>query len=117
MGKQSVSNHARGLAMDLSYRRMSDKGVSEGRSHALQFINTCLEPQNCRILGIQLVIDYMPMSFGRSWRCDRETWYYPQEDSFYGAPRGDWFHVEIGPKLANDPNLVKAAFKLVFGTT
>jgi len=124
-----VSNHARGLAMDLSYRFMpnSKKGVTDGRRLSLQFINKCLA--NYELLGVQLVIDYHTAPLGRSWRCDRaidgpnglpnhrEAWRTPTVKTFLGAPGGDWWHVEIAKELANDAAAVTAAFTQVFGVS
>ena len=50
-----ISNHARGLAVDLSYRKMTDKGIVEGRKTALPFIQKLLK--NADTLGIELIID------------------------------------------------------------
>ena len=121
-----LSNHARGVAIDLSYRFLpnSKKGGSDGRRLSLQFMNKCLA--NYDTLGIQLVIDYYPDLFGRSWRCDRaidgphalpnhrEAWRTPTAKTFTGAPGGDWWHVEIDSTLADDPAAVTAAFNKIF---
>lgn len=63
-----ISNHAKGVAVDLSYRwiKTKNKGRQDGRKVSLTFINTCLK--NADTLGIELVIDY---ARNRSWRCDR----------------------------------------------
>jgi hypothetical protein len=55
-----VSNHAKGIAADLSYRYMpaSQRGVPNGRIKSLEFIKTCL--RNYDELGLMLVIDYWP---------------------------------------------------------
>jgi len=98
-----ISNHARGLAVDLSYRKMTDKGIVEGRKTALPFIYKLL--QNADTLQIELVIDYAE---NRSWKCDRGTWL---KGKWSG---GDWFHLEISPAMANNANLVKQAFNEVF---
>jgi hypothetical protein len=98
-----LSNHARGLATDFSYRKMTDKGLVDGRKIALPFIYKLLE--NADVLQIELVIDYHE---NRSWKCDRGTWI---KGKWSG---GDWFHVEISPAMANDANLVKQAFEQVF---
>jgi hypothetical protein len=98
-----ISNHARGLAVDLSYRKMTDKGIVEGRKTALPFIYKLL--QNADTLQIELVIDYAE---NRSWKCDRGTWL---KGKWSG---GDWFHLEISPAMANNANLVKQAFNDVF---
>jgi len=124
-----VSNHARGLAADLSYRFMpaSKRGVSNGRVRSLEFIKQVLA--NYDVLGVQLVIDYWPEPFGRSWRCDRavdgthalpnhaEAWRKAAIKTFTGSPNGDWWHVEIAPELANNPKAVTAAFAQVFGVS
>ena len=103
-----VSNHARGLATDLSYRWQSQakKGRQDGRKISLAYMVKLLEHSDT--LGIQLVIDY---ALARSWKCDRGTW---QAGNFES---GDWWHVEIEPRLAHDPNAVKLAFDTVFGAS
>jgi hypothetical protein len=98
-----ISNHARGLAVDFSYRKMTDKGIVEGRKTALPFIQKLLK--NADTLGIELIIDYYQ---NRSWKCDRGTWV---KGKWSG---GDWFHIEISPAMANNANLVKQAFNDVF---
>jgi hypothetical protein len=98
-----LSNHARGLAADLSYRKMTDKGIADGRKIALPFIYKLLE--NADTLQIELVIDYAE---NRSWKCDRGTWL---KGKWSG---GDWFHVEVSLAMASNENLVKQAFNDVF---
>jgi len=98
-----LSNHARGLAADLSYRKMTDKGIVDGRKIALPFIYKLLE--NANTLQIELVIDYAE---NRSWKCDRGTWL---KGKWSG---GDWFHIEISPAMSINENLVKQAFNDVF---
>ena len=98
-----ISNHARGLAIDFSYRKMTDKGIVNGRATALAFVNKLLE--NADTLGVQLVIDYHE---NRSWRSDRATWI---KGKWTG---GDWLHVEISSAMANNENAVKQAFTTVF---
>jgi hypothetical protein len=118
-----ISNHARGIAMDLSFRRMeaTKKGVPNGRARSLQFINACIA--HWETLGLMLIIDYWPADWGRSWRCDRafadpkKAWRKAEVKTFTGAPGGDWWHVEITPELANDPTKVKQAFTRVFGVS
>jgi len=31
-----------------------------------------------------------------------------------GAPRGDWYHIELSPEFADDPKKVHKAFKALF---
>ena len=99
----TISNHARGLAIDFSYRKMTGKGIVNGRAAALAFVNKLLE--NADTLGVQLVIDYHE---NRSWRSDRATWI---KGKWTG---GDWFHIEISAAMANSDTLVKQAFLTVF---
>ena len=98
-----LSNHARGLAIDFSYRKMTDKGIVDGRKIALPFIYKLLE--NADVLQIELVIDYF---LSRSWKCDRGSWL---KGKFVGS---DWFHTEISLDMANSASLVKQAFDTVF---
>ena len=101
-----ISNHARGLAVDLSYRFMAQKNVGKvrGEKLALTFLNRLL--QNADTLGIQLVIDY---NRNRSFKNDRGTW---QPGNF---EPGDWLHVECDIDLIKDPAAVKTAWFKVFG--
>jgi hypothetical protein len=111
-----TSNHARGLAMDLSYRYMLPRnlGTTDGRAKSQQFIRTVLA--NWEQLGVQLIIDYFPQPFGRSWRCDRAAWRKASKPTFTGAPGGDWWHLEIHPDWGNDPGRVRKAFAAAFTT-
>lgn len=123
-----ISNHARGVAMDLSYRFIEPRnlGVSDGRAKAITFLQTVLD--NWDTLGVQLVIDYWPAPFGRSWNCSRvglgvakphaaEAWVKPKTKLFTGAPQGDWLHIEITLGMALHPQNVRAAFRQVFKST
>ena len=104
-----ISNHARGLATDVSYRwqAQKNKGVKDGRKQSLAYIVKLLE--HADTLGIQLVIDY---ALKRSWKCDRGTWQpLPSVDD------GDWYHIEVEPRLAHDPEATKQAFLAVFGVS
>ena len=97
-----LSNHARGVAIDFSYRKTANKGIIDGRKIALPFVYKLL--QNAHTLQIELVIDYF---LSRSWKCDRGSW-------VKGKWAGDWFHIEISPAMANSKSLVKQAFSDVF---
>ena len=97
-----LSNHARGVAIDFSYRKTAKKGIKDGRKIALPFVRKLL--RNAETLQIELVIDYFA---SRSWKCDRRTWR-------KGKYAGHWFHIEISPAMANSKSLVKQAFNDVF---
>jgi hypothetical protein len=111
----SLSVHATGRAVDLSYRYFADtkKGVPTGRKTSLEFINKVVA--NANALGVQAILDYFPKPFGRGWRCDRQAWSSYSKPDISGAPGGDWWHVEITPAMADNPQAVEAAFLLVFG--
>lgn len=123
-----ISNHARGVAIDLSWRRIEPRGlgVNDGRRKAVAFLQTCLD--NWRLLGIQCVLDYWPQDHGRGWRCDRvnpqlpkphsaEAWVKYAKPTIHGAGGGDWFHVEITRQMAESAADVDRAFARVFTTT
>ena len=103
-----ISNHARGLAVDLSYRRISQKkvGRQDGRKISLAYVIKLIE--NANTLGIQLVIDY---ALQRSYKCDRGTWIQGNFEC------GDWYHIEIDPQVAHDANLAKAGWATIFGAS
>ena len=121
-----ISNHARGVAMDLSYRRIEARklGVPNARIKALTWLNTVLD--NYELLGVQCVLDYFPNDHGRGWRVDRvdtglvkahnhQAWVSYAKPTIHGAPGGDWFHIEITLGMANNPDRVRAAFHAAFG--
>jgi len=107
----SLSVHATGRAVDLSYRP-SEQHPDANRKGAIAFINIVLA--NANALGVECVLDYFPKAFGRGWRCDRQAWKSYSKPEIHGAPGGDWLHVEINPQMADAPNLVKQAFQRVF---
>ena len=107
----SLSVHATGRAVDLSYRP-SEKQPTANRKGSIAFINIVLA--NANELGVECVLDYFPKAFGRGWRCDRQAWKSYSKPEIHGAPGGDWLHVEINPQMADAPNLVKQAFQRVF---
>lgn len=104
-----ISNHARGLAVDLSYRWLAQKklGRVDGRKTSLAYIIKLLE--NADTLGIQLVIDY---ALQRSWKCDRASW-----RPLTSVEQSDWYHVEIDSHIAYDPIIVKQCWAKVFGAS
>ncbi len=108
----SMSVHATGRAVDLSYRA-SAQHPKASRLNARSFIDMVIA--NANELGVQMVIDYFPKPYGRAWRCDRQAWLKYSKPTVSGAPGGDWFHVEIDPIKADSVIAVKAAFLKVFG--
>lgn len=108
----TLSVHATGRAVDLSYRK-TESHPKANRPATIKILNTILEHAN--EFGIQACYDYFPIPWGRGWRCDRQKWENYTVKTISGAPRGDWLHVELDPKMADDPNAVKAIFTKVFG--
>ncbi len=111
--KTIPSVHSTGRAVDLSYRKMPNKGVSRGREISEHFFDVVTA--NANAIGIELVIDYYPQPFGRAWRCDRQAWKEYAHPTVAGAPGGDWWHVEISPAASRDPERVKTAIAKAFG--
>ena len=98
----TISNHAKGVAVDLSYRYNSS--TNAGRTKSLPYIIKLLE--NADTLGIELVIDY---ALRRSWLCSRGTWIPGNFQT------GDWYHIEVNPVMCHSPEMVKQAWDKVFG--
>jgi hypothetical protein len=111
----TMSVHATGRAMDLSYRKLDTKGVAEGRKVSKAFIDVVVA--NANKLGVQMIIDYWPQPFGRAWRCDRQAWKAYETKTVTGGPGGDWWHVELSPAMADNPEAVKTIFQTVFGVS
>jgi hypothetical protein len=108
----SLSVHATGRAVDMSYRGSAQRPKAN-RKNALAFIEKLVA--NANVLGIEIVMDYFPTPHGRAWRCDRQEWKKYTKPTIGGAPGGDWFHIEITPQAADSVIFVKAAFLKVFG--
>lgn len=112
-GKDTLSVHATGRAVDLSYRLMPStgkekRGVPDGRKIAVEWCRLLI--QNAELLGIECILDYFPEPYGRGWRCDRRDWIRYEVKTITGAPHGDWLHVELTPAMADDPVAVRKAF-------
>lgn len=116
--KKTPSVHGTGRAVDLSWRRMPAKKNGQGRgfgdyAKACEFIDVLVE--HSELLLLEMVIDYHPGPHGRAWRCDRMAWQTYTQPTVAGAPRGDWFHLEISPRMANNPAHYDQAFKQILG--
>jgi len=114
-GKESLSVHATGRAVDLSYRHIPStgkgsqkRGVPDARKIAVQWCRLLVI--NADLLGIECILDYFPEPHGRGWRCDRRDWIRYEVKTISGAPKGDWLHVELTPAMADDPAAVRQAF-------
>jgi hypothetical protein len=117
-GKPSTSVHATGRAVDLSWRKMPATKTRPARgfgtyNDAKAFIDFLVTHQDR--LMLELVLDYHGTPHGQGWRCDRNRWVQYDRPTIGGAPGGDWFHVEIAPRQANNPAFYDAAFRDIFG--
>lgn len=113
-GKQSLSVHATGRATDLSWRKLGRKGRRNGQEVAMWLCDVLTE--HADRLGVECVLDYWPKPHGRGWRCDRGSWRKYTSATIGGAPSGDWLHVELSPRMADNPTLVREAWSDVADT-
>lgn len=109
-GKESLSVHATGRAVDLSYRHIpaQKKGKPNSRKAVIVVMRKLIA--NADLIGLEMILDYFPSPFGRGWRCDRRSWVKYQTRVIGGAPMGDWIHCEISPEFADNPQKVKDGF-------
>jgi hypothetical protein len=115
-GKPTTSVHATGRAVDLSWRRMTPKSKPHrgfgNYPDAKAFIDFLVVHQE--LLLLELVLDYYGEPHGQGWRCDRQRWVQYDRPTIGGAPGGDWFHLEISPRQANNPGYYDRAFATIF---
>lgn len=102
-GKPLLSVHATGRAIDIGF---SDRRAARG------MIDTIV--RNADRFELELLLDYYPTPHGRGWKCTRNAWRRYTTSELTGAPRGKWFHVELSPRMADDPAAVEAAWKSIF---
>jgi hypothetical protein len=93
-----LSVHATGRALDMYYeKRETGRYVMEWLvRHADQ-------------LGVEFIGDYQYGNHGRGWRCDRGAWQVYAKPTL--GPGGQWFHLEIAPKMADDPVTLERVFR------
>lgn len=115
-GSNAISVHATGRAIDLSFRK-TGKHPGSDRAYALRFIDALIEHDD--EIGLEMIVDYSytgGLGGGRVWKCDRQAW----KDSKRGVIQGggnagsDWFHVELSPAAADNPQLVNDALDRIF---
>lgn len=107
--KESLSVHATGRAVDLSYRNVDGKGVKNGRREAVRICKILTE--HADLIGLECILDYFPKPHGRGWLCSRDAWSAYKQHEISGAPSGDWLHLEISPDMADNHLKVKQAFE------
>lgn len=101
--KESLSVHATGRAVDLSYR-----GKKNGRRTAVEVMRVLV--RYAEEVGLEAILDYFPKPYGRGYRCDRGGWSRYRRPTLAGAPGGDWIHCEISPEFADSPQKVRQGF-------
>jgi hypothetical protein len=107
--KESLSVHATGRAVDLSYRHMPDgKGVKNGRLESMRILRIIVA--NADALGVEAIFDYLVKPHGRGWMCNRNAWSNYKKKTISGGGSGDWIHFEISPEMADDPVKMREAF-------
>lgn len=110
-GSSAVSVHATGRALDLSYRK-TGKHPGSDRAFGLRFIDELVE--HAEELGLEMIVDYGytgGLGGGRVWKCDRNAWKDSKRGVIQGGgnPGSDWFHVELSPAAADNPEQVNRA--------
>jgi hypothetical protein len=103
-GKSGIlSTHATARAADLGYMN-----TPEARAKAVEVANWLAD--NANQLGVEAVHDYAYGKYGRGWRCDRQKWKrYTKRDNA-GSIGGRWLHVELNPKMADNPTALANAW-------
>lgn len=109
-GAPKPSVHSTGRAADLSWRKNGSKGFGNYEA-ALQVVDFWIA--NSELFLIEEIHDYWLAPFGRGWRCDRMSWKVYTKNTI--GPRGDWWHVEIAGKHADDPQYYIDAFASLKG--
>ena len=109
--KESLSVHATGRAVDLSFRYLikEKRGIKDGaRKNAMEAMDFVVK--NADLFGLEAILDYFPMPHGRGWRCDRSSWTIYTKPEIHGAPMGDWIHFELSPAMADNADAMREAF-------
>lgn len=106
------SVHGTGRAFDISWRKTKTKGFGN-YEEAVQVAEFLAD--NAELFQIMEIHDYYPKPYGRGWRCDREAWRVYDKPTIGSAPGGDWFHVEVSPAVADDPQFFVDAFASLAG--
>ena len=108
-GKESLSVHATGRAVDLSFRHMPPKkGIKNGRLEALRVLKIIIA--NADALGLEAAFDYIVKPHGRAWMCDRNAWSNYKKETIHGGGSGDWLHFEVSPEMADSAEKMRKAF-------
>ncbi len=104
--KELASVHGTGRAVDLGYT-----GIKDGRKVCLSFISLLIA--NADLLGVELILDYLPTPYGRGWKSERGSWQNYDKPTIAGAPSGRWIHIELSPAHLKNTEIVGKAWKQV----
>jgi hypothetical protein len=108
-GKEELSVHATGRAVDLSFRHIvGKKGVKNGRLEAMRVLKIIVA--NADALGLEAAFDYIVKPHGRAWMCNRDAWLNYKKETIHGGGSGDWLHFEVSPAMADDASKMQQAF-------
>lgn len=98
-GKSNPSVHGTGRAFDVSWRGGKHGGYGDYEKVKVWYDFLC---EHADELQIEAVFDYYPRPWGRGYKCDRDATSVYTRKAFSGAPGGDWFHLEISNKYADN---------------
>ena len=108
-GKESMSVHGTGRAVDLSFRHMPPKkGVKNGRLEAMRVLKIIVA--NADALGLEAAFDYIVKPHGRAWMCRPQCVGELQEGNYSRGGSGDWLHFEVSPEMADSAEKMRKAF-------
>jgi hypothetical protein len=107
--KELASVHGTGRAVDLGYT-----GIKDGRKVCLSFISLLIA--NADLLGVELILDYLPTPYGRGWKSERGLWQNYDKPTIAGAPGGRWIHIELSPAHLKNTEIVGKAWKQVIAS-
>lgn len=103
-GKNALSVHATGRAVDLSRRKYGNHR-GESRANMLILIDWLID--NADAIGLEYLADYEHKPAGRGWKCSREDhWRDYQPGLIKGGGTGDWIHAELDPEHSDDVSWV-----------
>jgi len=115
-GSTRLSVHATGRAVDAGFK--PERAALVG--------SICIWlAENYYTLGIEEIHDYSGTSkigtekWGRGFRCNRggrPGWLDWTADNNGGTPGGKWLHIELAPRMADDPRALVKAWKSVSAT-
>lgn len=113
--KSSASVHGTGRAADLSWRGGSYPGTGRYED-AHRMMDFLTRPDVAEAFEVEAVFDYWNHygPHGRGWKCDRNAWKIYGSKQFAGIP-GDWVHIEISNRYADDPLYINHWFLHLIG--